>query len=96
MRSGRRNAPAVDGAVDIHADRPALLLGQLSQQAGRAGEQGGAAQQVDRQPEVGKGGATYSGAVQRQPAAQDLIMDPADRLEQPQVRAAEALLARRS
>ena len=45
---------AVDGEVGVHADRTATLLGELAEQPGRTGEQGEAAQQLDRQPEVGE------------------------------------------
>ena len=83
---------AVDGEVDVHADRAAALLGELPEQAGRAGEQGEPAQQLDRQAQVGERGAAYPGAVERQPAAEHLLVDPADRLEQSQVRPAQPLL----
>ena len=83
---------AVDGEVDVHADRAATLLGQLSEQSGRPSEEGEPAQQLDRQAEVGEGGAAYPRAVEREPAAEHLLVDPADRLEQAQVRPAQPLL----
>ena len=83
---------AVDGEVDVHADRAAPLLGDLAEQPGGAGQQGEAAQQLDGQPEVGQRGAADAGAVERQRPAEHLLVDAADRLEQPQVRAAQALL----
>ena len=43
-------------------------------------------------PEVGEGGAAGAGAVERQRPAEHLRVDPADRLEQAQVRAAQPLL----
>ena len=45
---------AVDGQVGLHADRPAALLGDLPEQAGRPGQQREPAQQLDRQAEVGQ------------------------------------------
>ena len=87
---------AVDVAVDLHADRAASFLGELAEQPGRAGQQGEAAQQLDRQAEVGQRRAADPGAVERQPAAEHLLVDPADGLEQGQVRPAQALLGRRS
>ena len=69
-------------AIDLHADRVPPLLGQLAQQPGGAGQQGEAAQQLDRQTEVGQRRPADPGAVQRQPATENLIMDTADRLEQ--------------
>ena len=90
--SGSRTGVAVDGQVDVHADRAAALLGELAEQAGRAGQQREAAQQLDRQAEVGQRGAADAGAVERQRPAEHLLVHPADRLEQPQVRAAQALL----
>ena len=94
--STARTGVAVDVQVDVHAERAAALLGELAEQAGRPGQQGEAAQQLDRQAEVGERGAADAGAVERQGPAEHLRVDPADRLEQPQVRAAQALLARRS
>ena len=94
--SGRRGVDvdgvAVDGEVDVHADRAAALLGDLAEQPGRAGQQREAAQQLDGQAEVGQRGAADAGAVERQPAAEHLLVHAADRLEQPQVRPAQALL----
>src|ERR1019366_7756616 len=83
---------AVDREVYVHADRLALLLGQVTQQASRPGEQREPAQQVDGEAEVGQGRAAGARAVERQGAAEDLRVDPADRLEQLQVRAAQSLL----
>ena len=83
---------AVDGEVDVHADRAAALLGDLPEQAGGAGQQREAAQQLDGQAEVGQRGAADAGAVQREPPTEHLLVHAADRLEQPQVRAAQALL----
>ena len=83
---------AVDGQVGVHADRAAALLGDLAEQPGGPGQQREAAQQLDRQAEVGQRGAADTGAVERQPAAEHLLVDAADRLEQPQVRPAQALL----
>ena len=42
--------------------------------------------------QVGQGGAADAGAVERQRASEHLGVDVTDRLEQPQVRAAQALL----
>ena len=61
---------------------------------GGSGQQSEAAQQLDRQTKISKGRAADPGSVQRQPAAENLIMDAADRLEQLQVRSAETLLRR--
>ena len=58
---------AVDGQVDVHADRPAPLLGELAEQPGGAGQQREPAQQLDRQAEVGQRRAADPGAVERQP-----------------------------
>src|SRR5215203_1661896 len=85
---------AVDGAIDGHADRSATFLRQLTEQAGGPGQQGEAAQQLDRQAEIGQRGTANTGSVQRQPATQNLIMDPPDRLEELQVRPAQPLLSR--
>ena len=83
---------AVNGEVGLHADRPPALLGELPEQPGRAGQEREAPEQLDRQPQVGQGRAADPGAVERQPPAQHLLVDPADRLEQPQVRTAQPLL----
>ena len=83
---------AVDGEVGVHADRASALLGDLAEQPGRPGQQGEPAEQLDRQPEVGQGRAADAGAVEGQPAAEHLLVRAADGLEQPQVRAAQALL----
>ena len=64
----------------------------MAEQAGGASEQGEPAQQLDQQAEVGERGTADACAVERQPAAEDLRVDPADRLEEPQVRSAQALL----
>ena len=55
------------------------------------GQQGEAAQQLDRQAEVGERGAADARAIEREPAAEHLLVHPADRLEQPQVRTAQPL-----
>jgi hypothetical protein len=83
---------AVDGQVRVHADRAAALLGDLPEQAGRPGQQGEAAQQLHGQAEVGQRGAADAGAVEREPAAEHLLVHPADGLEQPQVRPVQPLL----
>ena len=83
---------AVDGEVDVHADRAAPLLGELAEQAGGPGEQREPAQHLDREAEVGQGRTAHAGAVERQAPAEHLLVHPADRLEEPQVRAAQALL----
>src|SRR5215831_7576391 len=83
---------AVDRQVDLVRDGRALLLGQLTEQPRGPGEQRETAQQLQRQAEVGEHGAAGARAVQRQRPAQNLRVDPADRLEQPQVRAVQALL----
>ena len=82
----------LDRLVDVHAERPAPFLGQVAEQARRAGQQREPAQQVGGQAEVGQGRAAGARSVQRQSAPEDLRVDPADRLEQAQVRAAGALL----
>src|SRR5580698_6333923 len=86
---GYINSVAVDVHVDVVRDRRALLLGQLAEESRGAGEQGEAAQQLERQAEVGEHGAAGARAVERQRPAEDLRMDPANRLEQSQVRAAD-------
>ena len=78
----------LDRLVDVHAQRAAPFLGQLTEQARRPGQQREPAQQVGGQPEVGQGRAAGARPVQRQRAPEDLRVDPADRLEQAQVRAA--------
>src|SRR5215218_1185669 len=85
---------AIDRAVDVHADRSPALLGQLTEQTGGSGQQREAAQQLNRQAEIGQRRTADTSPVQGQPTAQNLIMDPPDRLEQPQVRPAQALLVR--
>ena len=62
---------AVHGAVDLQAEAGAALLGELAEQPGGAGQQREAAQQLDRQAEVGEGRAADAGAVERQRAAED-------------------------
>ena len=74
------------------ADRVAQLLGELADQPGGAGEQGEAAQQLQRQPEVGQRRAADAGAVERQRPAEHLRVHAADRGEQRQVRAGQAFL----
>src|SRR5580693_8782683 len=88
---GYINSIAVDVHVDVVRYRHALLLGQLAEESRGAGEQGEAAQQLERQAEVGEHGAAGTRAVERQRPAEDLRVDPANRLEQSQVRAAEPL-----
>jgi hypothetical protein len=80
--------------VDVHADRVATFLGKPAEQAGRAREQRESAQEPDRQPEVGEGRAAGAGPVERQSPAKDLGMDPADGLEQLQVRPAQSRIVR--
>ena len=77
--------------IDVARDRHSLLLRELAEQPGGPGQQGEAAQQLDRQAEVGERGAADARAVERQPAAEHLLVHPADRLEQPQVRPAQVL-----
>ncbi len=60
-------------------------------QPGRPGQQREAAQHGQRQAEVGEHRAADAGPVERQRPAEHLRVDPADRLEQPQVRATHAL-----
>src|SRR3954452_2807959 len=74
---------AGEGQVGIHADRTAALLRDLTEEAGRAGEQGEATQQLDRQAEVGERRAADTRPVEGQLPAEDLLVRPADRLEQP-------------
>jgi hypothetical protein len=83
---------AVDGQVGIHADRPPTLLRDLAEEPGGAGEQGEATEQLDRQAEVGERSPTDTGAVERELPAEDLLVGAADRLEQPEVGAAQAFL----
>ena len=68
------------------ADRVAQLLGELPDQPGGAGQQREAAQQLQRQAEVGQRGAADAGAVERQRLPEHLRVHPADRGEQRQVR----------
>src|SRR5918993_1161905 len=69
-----------------------VILGRPTEQAGGPGQQGEAAQQLNRQAEIGQRSTADASPVQGQTAAQNLIMNPPDRLEQPQVRPAQALL----
>jgi hypothetical protein len=80
--------------VDVVRDRRALLLGELAEEPASACEQREPAQQAERQGEVGEHGAADARPVERQRPAEYLRVHPADRLEQPQVRAARALLGR--
>src|SRR5260370_8510887 len=73
----------LDGQVNVHANGAPLLLGQVAEQAGGAGEEGEAAQQVRGQAKVGEGCAAGSGAVERQPAAGHLGVHPANPLAYP-------------
>ena len=77
--------------VDVVRDRHPLLLGDLPKEPGGPGQQREPAQQAERQAEVGEDRAAHPGAVQRQRPAEHLRVDPADRLEQAQVRAAHPL-----
>jgi len=77
--------------VDVVRDRHPLLLRELAEQARGPGEQREAAQHSERQAEVGEDRAAHTSTVERQRPAEDLRVDPADRLEQLQVRAAHAL-----
>jgi hypothetical protein len=77
--------------VNVVRDRHPLLLGELAEQARGPGQQREAAQHGERQAEVGEHRAAHARAVERQRPAEDLRVHPADRLEQPQVRAAHAL-----
>src|SRR3954451_17572987 len=83
---------AVDGQVGVHPDRTTCFLRELPEQAGGPGEQGEPAQELDRQAQVRERGTTDPRAVQRQPAAQHPLVGAADRFEQGEVRAFEALL----
>ena len=82
----------VDAQVGVHGDRAATLLGDLPEQPGRPGQQCEAAQHLDRQAEVRERRPAHAGAVERQPAAEHLLVHAADRLEEPQVRSPQALL----
>src|SRR5215470_18381959 len=85
---------AVDRQVHVHTERAAHLLGKLTEQASGPGQQREPAQQFRWQAEVGEGGAAGPCPVERQRTAEHLWVDPADRLEQAQVRAKDALLRR--
>ena len=89
---GHLDRAAVDPQVDVHRDRPAPLLGELAEQAGGPGQQRDAAQQLHRQPEVGERGAADARPVERQRPAEHVRVHPPDRLVQPEVVAAQALL----
>src|SRR4051794_37518284 len=83
---------AVDAQVGVHPNRTPALLRDLPEQAGGAREQREPSQQLDGQAQVGERGAADTGAVERERAAEDLLMGSSDGLEEPQVRAPEALL----
>ena len=73
------------GPPDPPAHGPALLLGELAQQAGGPGEQRDPTQHGERDADVGEGGATDARAVEGQVPSEDLFVDPADRAEEAQV-----------
>ena len=83
----------VDGEEDVVGDRVPQLLGQLADQPRGPGQQREAAQQLQRQVEVGERGAADAGAVERQRLPEHLRVHPADRLEQREVRTELPLLA---
>src|SRR6266704_2452676 len=64
----------------------------MAEQPRRTREQGHTAQQLWRQPNVGKRGTSHSSAVERQRAAKHLGMDSTNGLEEAQVRSPQALL----
>src|SRR5579884_569954 len=82
---------AVYHRVDIGCDGMAQLFSKLTEQSRRSRQQCHAAQQIRWQPEVGKGRSSHSSAVEGQLATKYLRVDAANRLEQPQVRAAQTL-----
>src|ERR1700722_8280130 len=82
----------VDMHVDVVRERRALFLGQLAEEPARPREQREPAQHGERQAEVGEHRAADARPVERQGPAEYLRVHPADRLEQPQVRAPRALL----
>ena len=69
------------------------LLGQLADQSRGPGQQGEAAQQFQRQVEVGERRAADTGAVERQRLPEHLRVGPADRFEEREVRTELPLLA---
>ena len=84
---------AIDAHVDVVGDRVGDLLGEVPEQAGAAGEQGDAANHTARHVDVGEHGAAHAGAVERQRLAEDLLVSPADRREQLEMRAEAAVVA---
>src|SRR3954453_3939919 len=73
---------AVDGQVGVHPDRTTCFLRELPEQTGGPGEPREPPQQLDGTAQVGERRTTPPRAVQRQPAAQHLLVRAADRLEQ--------------
>src|ERR1700742_4026401 len=63
---GRRDVlrVAVDEHVNLFADGGAEFFGELPEEAGTAGEERYAAQQLGRQAEVGEGSAAHAGTVE--------------------------------
>src|SRR5215470_11922011 len=80
----------LDVQVHLHAYWPALLFGDMAEQPGRPGEQRESSKQIGWQAKVGERGAACSCAIKRKSSSEHLRMHPADRLEQPQVRTAQA------
>src|SRR5687768_15363591 len=84
----------VDGEEDVVRDRVAQLLRELPDQAGRAGQQREAAQELQRQVQVRERGTAHAGTVERQGFPEHPGVHPPDRGEQRQVRPEQVLLAR--
>ena len=83
----------IDVQVDVDPDRVDLLLGEVAEQAGAAGEQGEPAHRGDRQVEVGEHRAADPGTVERERPAEHRRVGAADRLEQGEVVAERPVVA---
>src|SRR4051794_41318804 len=81
----------LDAAEYRVGDRIADLLGEVPEQPGAAGQQHHAAEQRQRDADVGQRRAARTGAVEGQSLAEDPRRASTDRLEQRQVRAELAL-----
>ena len=93
-RAGRTSIARSTSSYIAMPDRAAHLLGQVPDESGRPGQQREAAQDLDGEAEVAQDGAAGAGAVEGKRPAEQLRVDPPDRLEQRQVRSEQPFLVR--